>query len=198
MSLTKLTANVANIIGLDDNPNEGATPLSSTELKNTFDKAGTDIKNYINNTLTEELDTKINNINTRIDSLYPIGSIYMSVNNVNPSTIFGGTWEQIEDRFLLASGTTYAAGATGGAATVTLNVNQIPSHRHISDYYYPGGEQQWYSDAGASIGGSGYKYIHLNGSIGFHGAQKHSNVGGGQAHNNMPPYLAVYVWKRVS
>ena len=51
MALTKLTANVANIIGLDDNPNEGATPLSSTELKNTFDKAGTDIKNYINNTL---------------------------------------------------------------------------------------------------------------------------------------------------
>lgn len=69
MALTKLTANVANIIGLDDNPNEGATPLSSTELKNTFDKAGTDIKNYINNTLTEELDTKLTTTSSDIGTL---------------------------------------------------------------------------------------------------------------------------------
>lgn len=69
MALTKLTANVANIIGLDDNPNEGATPLSSTELKNTFDKAGTDIKNYINNTLTAELDTKFTTTDTNIGTL---------------------------------------------------------------------------------------------------------------------------------
>lgn len=196
MGLRKCDATTNYIRQLDDNPN--ISGMDATTLKAQFDLAGDEIKNYINTILTEQIDTQINNINTRIDSLYPIGSIYMSVNNVNPSTIFGGTWEQIEDKFLLASGTTYAAGATGGEATVTLNVNQIPSHRHISDYYYPGGEQQWYSDTGASIGGTGYKYIHLNGSIGFHGAQKHSNVGGGQAHNNMPPYLAVYVWKRVS
>ena len=69
MALTKLTANVANIIGLDDNPNEGATPLSSTELKNKFDKAGTDIKNYINNTLTAELDTKFTTTDTNIGTL---------------------------------------------------------------------------------------------------------------------------------
>jgi len=196
MALTKLTAAVNNIQELDDNPN--ITGMTAAELKARFDQAGSDIKTYINEILTEELNTQIDNINLRIDSLYPVGSIYMSVNNVNPSTIFGGTWEQIEDRFLLASGATYAAGTTGGESTVTLNINQIPSHRHINDYYYPGGEQQWYTDSGDSIGGSGKKYIYLNGSAGFHGAQKHSNVGGGQAHNNMPPYLAVYVWKRVS
>ncbi len=196
MGLRKCDATTNYIRQLDDNPN--ISGMDATTLKAQFDLAGDEIKDYLNNFLTEELDTKINNINTRIDSLYPIGSIYMSVNNVNPSTIFGGTWEQIEDRFLLASGTTYAAGTTGGAATVTLNINQIPSHRHMNDYNYPAGDQQWYSDTGDSIGGSGKKYIYLNGSVGFHGAQKHSNVGGGQAHNNMPPYLAVYVWKRVS
>jgi microcystin-dependent protein len=75
------------------------------------------------------------------ETIYPIGSIYMSVNNVDPSTVFGGTWQQIKDKFLLASGDTYNRGATGGSATVsytpsgsvgshTLQVNEIPSHSH--------------------------------------------------------------------
>ncbi len=63
-------------------------------------------------------------------TLFPIGSIYMSVNEVNPSTIFGGTWQQIKDRFILASGDTYANGATGGSATNTLTAAQLPSHSH--------------------------------------------------------------------
>lgn len=62
--------------------------------------------------------------------IYPVGSIYMSVNNVNPSAVFGGTWEQIKDKFLLACGDTYNNGATGGSATHTLAVNQLPSHNH--------------------------------------------------------------------
>ena len=61
---------------------------------------------------------------------FPIGYIYLSVSNVNPSTYFGGTWEQIKDVFLLSAGTTYAAGSTGGASTVTLTTSQIPSHTH--------------------------------------------------------------------
>ncbi len=64
------------------------------------------------------------------ETIYPVGSIYMSVNNVNPSTVFGGTWQQIKDKFLLACGDTYNNGATGGAATHTLAVNQLPSHNH--------------------------------------------------------------------
>ena len=65
--------------------------------------------------------------------IYPIGSIYMSVNNVNPSTVFGGTWEQIKDKFLLACGDTYNNGATGGEATHTLTSNEMPSHNHSYD-----------------------------------------------------------------
>lgn len=63
-------------------------------------------------------------------TLFPIGSIYMSVNEVDPSTIFGGTWERIKDRFILASGDTYANGARGGSATNTLTAAQLPSHSH--------------------------------------------------------------------
>ena len=69
------------------------------------------------------------------ETIYPVGSIYMSVNNIDPSVVFGGTWQQIKDKFLLASGDTYENGATGGEATHTLTTNEIPSHNH--DYTTP-------------------------------------------------------------
>ena len=64
--------------------------------------------------------------------VYPIGSIYMSVESTNPGTLFGGTWEQIKDKFLLASGDTYQPGTTGGDAsyTFTINLTNLPQHRH--------------------------------------------------------------------
>ena len=61
---------------------------------------------------------------------HPVGSLYWSSKNTNPSQLFGGTWTQIKDKFILAAGDTYVNGATGGEATVTLTVNQIPSHTH--------------------------------------------------------------------
>lgn len=63
---------------------------------------------------------------------YPIGAIYQSTSNTSPSSLFGGTWTEITDRFLLAAGTTYAAASTGGAATVTLTSAQsgVPAHSH--------------------------------------------------------------------
>ena len=74
---------------------------------------------------------KVEDVN--YNKIYPVGSIYMSINSTNPSTLFGGEWEQIEDTFLLACGTSYSNGATGGSATVTLTENQMPSHTHIQD-----------------------------------------------------------------
>ena len=65
-----------------------------------------------------------------LNLIYPVGSIYWSSNNTNPGTLFGGTWTQIKDRFILAAGDSYTNGATGGAATVTLTVSNMPSHSH--------------------------------------------------------------------
>ena len=69
---------------------------------------------------------------------YPVGSLYWSSKSTNPSTLFGGTWVQIKDRFVLACGDTYnTTGATGGASTVTLSVSNMPSHSHS---FTPSGE----------------------------------------------------------
>lgn len=121
------------------------------------------------------------------DKIYPIGSIYISAASTSPATLFGGTWEQIKDTFLLAAGDTYAAGTTGGEATHTLTVDEMPSHSHNADVYYEGTGVRDYGcvDTG-----------HKDGTLVSDRLIK--NSGGGQPHNNMPPYLAVYVWKRTA
>lgn len=124
-----------------------------------------------------------------VDQIYPVGSIYMSVNNVDPSTLFlDTTWEQIKDVFLLSAGDTYTAGTTGGEKEVTLTVAQMPSHTH--NIRYLGG----FSHAGTwnvlrrAVSGDSYDGADASALA----------TGGNQAHNNMPPYLTVYMWKRVA
>lgn len=128
--------------------------------------------------------------------VYPVGSIYISVNNTNPGTLFGGTWEQIKDTFLLACGSTYEVGSTGGEATVSLQVNNLPPHDHTERL-----PESFRISANAGSGG--YVSDATNPKTPYAGGTYSSSVktgttGGGQAHNNMPPYLAVYVWKRTA
>lgn len=79
-----------------------------------------------------QLKTSIDSIDTSSSSIdaYPVGSIYMSVNSTSPASLFGGTWQQIKDRFLMCAGSTYKAGGTGGEASHTLTVKEMPSHSH--------------------------------------------------------------------
>lgn len=121
-----------------------------------------------------------------LDLVYPVGSIYLSVGSTAPSTLFGGTWEQIKDTFLLGSGDDYTLGDTGGEATHTLTVNEIPSHHHDVGWDYEG--------AVGSGHGTLLKPEYLNPQYQYNT----SDSGDGQAHNNMPPYLVVSIWKRVS
>lgn len=138
------------------------------------------------------------NMNKIVDLIYPIGAIYMSVDSTSPQILFGGSWEQIQDSFLLASGSTYAAGTTGGESTHahstqnhTLTIEEMPSHTH--------GYRDANDDSGADI------WCYLNGYR--KGSTNYvDNTGGGQPHNhgdtgqasNLPPYLSVYVWKRTA
>lgn len=197
------------IHNLSDNPNESG--MSAEALKNAFDTGSGNIKSYLG-VLETALTTNFGDI---CNLVYPVGSIYMSVNNTSPATLFGGTWEQIQDKFLLSSGSTYTAGTTGGAATVTLTTNQIPAHTHgritltggannfagQDSNYGPGrdngivkkaGDSTYFYPTQKASSNKAYDGIRIDAS------HEHSSVGGGQAHNNMPPYLVVYVWKRIS
>ncbi len=132
-------------------------------------------------------------VSTVLSKVYPVGSIYMSVNSTNPQTLFGGTWVQLKDRFLLGVGTTYKAGATGGEATHKLTTAEMPEHAHYMAAANSGGSDTWTPDAGSYLVDSvtttkntWWAQVGMN------------NAGSGAAHNNMPPYLAVYMWKRTA
>ena len=127
---------------------------------------------------------------------YPVGAIYISYNRTDPGSLFGGSWTQLKDRFLLGAGTTYAAGSMGGEATHKLTESEMPEHTH-SD------RLSWLDDHKTNnplgINGTALTVISNPGNARVDDPQAHVGLtGGSQAHNNMPPYLAVYMWKRVS
>lgn len=127
-------------------------------------------------------------VTSLIDLVYPVGAVYISMNQTSPQTLFGGTWKQIQGRFLIGAGTAYPAGSTGGEATHTLTASEIPDHTHTFKY------------TGQSVT-TGVNSIRLyqaasNQYNAYSGGQS-SNCGG-QAHNNLPPYMAVYMWTRTA
>ena len=137
-------------------------------------------------------------IHNLIDVVYPVGSIYMSINNTNPSVLFGfGVWEKIEDKFLLGSGTTYANGSTGGSADAV-----IVSHSHTANVdgeYIVTSEENTANNTRVAYSASGNRWVDGQTSqSNFHHRTSTSTVGEDGTNKNMPPYLVVNIWKRTA
>lgn len=147
-------------------------------------------KQYVDN-LVNPLAEKFASI---IDIVYPVGSIYMSVNAADPSKLFSGTtWEKLEGRFLLGSSSTYTNGATGGEATHTLTTGEMPKHTHLMYSGNSGGDGTWEPDGGSYLVDSV-----TDNKTTWWAPLGMNYAGGSAAHNNMPPYLVVNMWKRIS
>ena len=155
--------------------------------------------------------------NLLLNFAYPVGSYYWSSSATSPATLFGGTWTQISDRFVLAAGSTYKVGATGGASTVKLTVSQMPAHTHtvsgtaaskgahthkincdLDANYTTSGTRSWSVHKAATGASSSV------GSTTSTGAHTHTvsgtaaSAGGSGAHENMPPYIVAYCWRRTA
>lgn len=125
-----------------------------------------------------------------LDKLYPVGCIYQSASSTSPASFLGGTWERIKDKFILAAGDTYAAGSTGGEATHTLTISEMPNHTH----------RLWVE--GKTYEAKG-KTLVTSISANEHNVDVSQNIwmnsqGGSNSHNNMPPYLTAYIWRRIA
>ena len=157
------------------------------------------------------IDESENPINL-FDIVYPVGSIYIGVNNVNPSTLFGGTWEQLKDRFLLGAGDNYTAGSTGGEAEHTIIANELPKIEGWIESGSGGSGTPTSPGNGAFRSASGVFKTERNCNYCYDNTGKNTwtptdkdswqqatmSFGNDQPHNNMPPYLVVYMWKRVA
>lgn len=124
---------------------------------------------------------------------WPVGSIYMSVSSTSPATLFGGTWERISERFLLGASSSYPAGGTGGEFTHKLTQSELPNY----SLSVTNGSNVIRSKTGNTA--DAYVQTQSSGWGIPNWESKTVTVasgGSGAAHNNMPPYLAVYMWKR--
>lgn len=125
-----------------------------------------------------------------LDKTYPIGSVYISANAASPASLFGGTWTQIKDTFIIAAGDIYAAGSTGGSATQIFTEDEMPPHYHdVLINFQSGSSAEMYSVTPVTS---------YNPSIQGAAMGRTNVVGGGQPHSIMPPYVAIYVWQRVA
>lgn len=156
-----------------------------------------------------------------INAVYPVGSIYMSVNSTNPSTLFGGTWARLEGRFLIGAGTNmrtntnatfgslgvgepdFANGETGGQYYHKLGIDEMPEHNHdTNDWALVVNKNA--VNIETDLGGQPIVGVKSTNIVPNLRATKNEdgnatgNAGGGKAHSNMPPYLAVYMWKRTA
>lgn len=183
------------------------------DVKGTLDSdAAGNLKNQI-----DAANEKIDTLNSSLARLYPVGSIYLSTNSTNPATFIGGTWEQIKGRFLVGVGSVEAnttsywgdvsagsvnclAGEKGGEAQHTLTVNEMPKHSHniVMFASEDGFSGKILRDAqqGKPLAARQGESSEL--SSGMNLEQHIVATGGEAAHNNMPPYLAVYMWKRTA
>ena len=122
---------------------------------------------------------------------YPIGSIYIAYNHTNPGTLFGGTWTRITEAFLWATSSGGTIGATGGEKNHTLTTSELPKHTHpVSVVHEPTGS--------TTLDESQILYRNKNLTTSYAGTLSTESTGSGTAHNNMPPYIQVSVWRRTA
>ena len=153
-----------------------------------------DLENPSDQTLDGWLDGWLRNwlCSWNLEKNYPVGRLWISDDPTDPSKIVGGTWKRLEDLFLLAAGPRYPAGTEGGEASHVLTEEELPSHSHKGLSYL--GKTPIQLNPGTL---PGYALTYQEG-VGYEESELSSgSAGTGTAHNNMPPYRAVYVWQRI-
>lgn len=148
-----------------------------------------------NNVRISYKDTFRINDKTFLDTVYPVNSIYISYSHTSPASLFGGTWTRISDSFLYGCASNATIGETGGSSTHTLTASEMPAHAHKMVVYNSSGTDTWTPDYGSYL----VTASNITSSKNTYGAQLAMNYAGtGAAHNNMPPYTNVSIWRRTA
>ena len=165
---------------------------------NQINDAINDIKNDIYKKMKTDIDDlqkqtynlKIEFQKDLLEKVYPVGSYYWSQKNTSPEELFGGKWEAISGRFLFSTDSNHSVDSTGGEEKHTLTENEMPSHTHgynRFNYY------SYYSFG--NLPGTGM-YVPYRNDSNWTISDNVGYKGGNQPHNNMPPYITAYCWRR--
>lgn len=135
-----------------------------------------------------------------LELVFPVGAIYQSFQPKSPAEWLGGTWEKIEGRMLLGSSNEYPVGSASGEPNTLLGVDNIPSHKHRVENVKWVGFDQW------PFSTNNYYGINLSDVTNKgHATETVPSTlwttvseGGSKPHNNMPPYIAAYIWRRIA
>ena len=152
------------------------------------------IKKFNNNIINQiKEETK----NYFLNLCWPIGSYYWTNKNNNPENLFGGKWQKIEGKFLYSADNNRPVDSTGGQERVTLKENEMPRHYHTP--YGKGNFVKYKNHWRVNVGGGGDSITCLDGSGNWHDDFPclTDYAGGDQSHENMPPYIAAFCWKRI-
>lgn len=161
----------------------GVTAAAIRQIKSFLkdDSEGTDVsmhglKNFIKQLVLTDKDIKQN----FIENIYKVNDIILTLDKENPSKRFGGTWELIKDKFLLGAGGDFSLESIGGEREHTLTIEEMPKHNHVVKNILTSGAYGMFTSGGYAI------KTNVN----------TTEVGEDKPHNNMPPYIAVYIWKK--
>lgn len=174
-------------------------PDINTAIGNKVDKVegkGLSTNDYDNLEKAEVAKVR-NKLNTSdlLDKIYPVGSVYISTVSTNPNAFIGGTWIKFaEGKTLIGNSTSdsdFFAGKTGGEKVHTLTEQEIPSHSHTITTQT--NSSSFGTADGLTRGGAGTGEMETK-----IGSPYIANTGGGQPHNNLPPFIVVYIWNRIS
>lgn len=168
-------------------------------------------KSIINERIDALVQDALDNVISQIyNNIYPVGSIYISVNSENPGLLFGGSWQKLEGGYLYGCGSALTSSSYTGTGTQyhTLSIDEMPSHTHAQNPHWhyniyvgdanapnkQGGEVTYVPTQGfQDLGGRGWtNYSTLETTA------SNQNTGGNKAHSHEVAWIGVYIWKRVS
>ena len=168
----------------EDSDINGINKSLKEQINNLKSKQNNDVSE-----IKDEAERKEREFQKRILlKVYPVGSYYWSNDSRNPRDLFGGRWTEINGRFLFATKSGYSCGQTGGEETHRLTVDEMPSHSHSTVDWARTLHGSWnHTSSGSS------KTLDYRDDTPYSGT---NSTGGNGAHNNMPPYLCAYCWRR--
>ena len=215
LGLDKTLNNLKQSIEVLNKENKNLKSKLNEKLTNEINNINQTVYNEINEVKSDTYKLKIEFQRDLLERVYPVGSYYWSSNNISPEELFGGKWEQIYGRFLFATDNQHPIGTEGGEESHILTINEMPCHSHKyektentkydgfvaveqkydSSYKCPYNNNKLFIDSFKIYNYYNFNYIFNDN---FHNGNYTGNSGSGNAHNNMPPYLSAFCWRRTS